>query len=61
MSEIEVYIAAEDPRYPTLVMRCDEWTKGYSVNKNTGELTPVCLCHARYSGECACDYDWSGE
>jgi len=56
---IRVYIS--DERYPTLVMEGDGWLRGYDINKETGELTPCCICAARYSGECCCDYDWKEE
>jgi hypothetical protein len=59
--EIEVRgirIWITDERYPVLVLEGDCWIRGYDIDKNTGELTQQCICHARYSGECACDYNW---
>ena len=45
-----------DPRYPTLVLEsyADGWVTGYSLNLDTGGLTRVCLCAARYAEACCC-------
>ena len=56
--DIEAYIVAEDKRYPILVTRNSSFLRGYNIDKSTGKLTPICICHAKYRGECCCDYEW---
>ena len=51
---ITYYLSAEDERYPTLVLQGEFGSVGYSLDKDTGELERVCLCHARSSFECSC-------
>jgi len=52
--EITYYLTAEDARYPTLVIEGGFGTVGYSLNKDTGVLSRVCLCCAHCSSECVC-------
>ena len=51
---ITYYLAAEDERYPTLVLQGDFGSAGYSLDKNTGELRRICLCASHDSSECCC-------
>jgi hypothetical protein len=52
---LTVYLSYEDERYPTLVIQSDNFgTVGYSLNKNTGELSRVCICNAHATNECIC-------
>lgn len=46
----------EDARYPTLVVEGPFGTRGYDVDRETGDLRSVCICHAYYPGECVCGY-----
>jgi hypothetical protein len=48
-----------DERYPVLVVEGDMGISGYDVDLNSGKLTHICICAARYSGECCCTYNWS--
>ena len=56
MNELECYFVAEDPRYPTLVIRDNGETFGFSYNRETGELTRCCICAAYSDNECVCGY-----
>lgn len=56
--DLECYFVAEDPRYPTLVIRDSAETFGFSYNRETKELERVCICAAHYSSECACGALW---
>ena len=57
---ITYYLSAEDSRYPTLVLEGPSFgAVGYSLNKLTGELRRVCLCHAHSNSECVCGA-WDG-
>ena len=40
MTDIEVHIAAEDPRYPTLVMSGENFLRCYDIDADTGLLLP---------------------
>jgi len=51
---ITYYITAEDPRYPILVLQGEFGSVGYSLNKETGHLHRICLCHAHNDNECCC-------
>lgn len=52
---LEARIHAEDPRYPTLILDSSEFgTAGYELNRHTGELRRVCICHAYGENECVC-------
>lgn len=51
---ITYYITAEDERYPTLVLQGDFGSVGYDLDKDTGELTRICICYAHNSNECTC-------
>jgi hypothetical protein len=54
---ITVDLQAEDERYPLLVLTGEFGTAGYTLNKNTGALHPVCICHSYSPSECVCAYD----
>ena len=51
---VEYYLAAEDERYPTLVLRGDFGCVGYKLNLDDGDLRRVCLCAAHGPSECCC-------
>ena len=51
---VTYYLSAGDPRYPTLVIQGDDYSVGYSLNKDTGELRRICLCAAHSANECCC-------
>jgi hypothetical protein len=52
---VEAWLSYEDPRYPTLVLRSDEFGSiGYDLNLSTGELKRVCICAAHSYNECVC-------
>ena len=51
---VEAHISAEDERYPTLVLDGPWGTHGYALNRITGDLRRVCLCHAYSENECVC-------
>lgn len=52
--DVTCRITAEDDRYPMLVLQGDGWSRGYWVDKDNGDLTRVCICHAHSSSECLC-------
>jgi hypothetical protein len=52
--DITYYLTAEDERYPTFVLEGEFGIVGYSLNRDTGELRRVCLCHAHDVNECLC-------
>jgi len=52
---IESWLSYEDPRYPILVLRSDEFgTIGYNLDIHSGGLTRVCICAAHSINECVC-------
>jgi hypothetical protein len=52
---IEAWVSYEDPRYPTLVLRSDEFGSiGYDLDLSTGNLSRVCICAAHSETECCC-------
>lgn len=52
---VESYFSYEDPRYPILVLRSENFgTVGYTLDLSSGELSRVCICHAYCASECAC-------
>lgn len=53
-TKVEAEIIAEDIRYPTLVLRNETDTVGYSVDVDTLTLERVCLCDAWNEDECVC-------
>lgn len=57
---ITYYLTAEDERYPILVLQGEFGSVGYSLDKDTGELSRVCICAAYESSECACGA-WDAE
>jgi hypothetical protein len=56
VGELRAWIT--DEKYPILVIEGDCWLKGWRINKESGDLDPMCICAARYEGECACNYNW---
>ena len=54
MSEMNVYLTGEDERYQTLVLQGSFGSRGWSVNRDTGELSRVCICSAWEASECCC-------
>ena len=63
MSDVHIHYDEYDLNelHPMLVIQSDKVTAGYDINLDTGELTQVCICAARSSNECCCDYNWEGE
>ena len=52
---VESYFSYEDPRYPILVLRSEQFgTVGYNLDLSNGELSRVCICHAHSVNECLC-------
>lgn len=52
---ITYYLSADDARYPILVLQGPAFgVAGYSLNKLTGELRRICVCHAHCDSECVC-------
>lgn len=61
MSEITTKLIEDDCGL-LLILESEEFPiRGYRVNRNTGNLRPVCLCFAHYSNECLCGYEWDEE
>lgn len=59
--QVEAWLSYEDSRYPTLVLRSDQFGSiGYDLNLSTGKLERVCICHAHSETECCCGA-WSEE
>jgi len=52
--ELTCYIAGEDPRYPILVIRNENHSVGYSLDRYTLTLRRICICAAHSSSECCC-------
>lgn len=50
---ITYYLAAEDERYPTLVLQGEFGSVGYALDTSTGELRRICLCAAYGPSDCA--------
>lgn len=52
---VESYFSYEDPRYPILVLRSEQFgSVGYNLDLSNGELSRVCLCYAYSENECMC-------
>lgn len=51
---VTYYLTAEDERYPTLILQGGFGTTGYALDKNTGGLRRICICHAHSWSECGC-------
>ncbi len=51
---VNAYITGEDPRYPILVIQGDFGSRGWFVDKDTGELSRICICDAHNVNECVC-------
>lgn len=56
--ELKAYItySDENSQFPTLVVQGKFGSRGYDIDKDTGELTRVCICSAWNANECACGY-----
>jgi hypothetical protein len=61
---IEYYIHYHEYDYnkdsPILVLTSSDGSiSGFSLSDDGSKiLDKVCICEARYSGECCCTYDW---
>lgn len=56
---LEAYIHAEDPRYPTLIIRGQGFIYGLDIDPQTGDIDPQrrCICSARSDRDCICSLE----